>query len=46
MTEEFVIVGMRAAPELEDFTLVFYGKRPVVEANPDRPEASDLLEVQ
>jgi hypothetical protein len=46
MAEEFVIVGMRADPEPEDILLVFYSKCPVVEADPDRPEASDLLEGQ
>jgi hypothetical protein len=45
MTKEFVIVGMRANPEPEDFPLVFSSKRPVVEADPDRPEAFDRLEV-
>ena len=46
MAKEFVIVGMRADPEPEDLPLVFYGERPVVETDTDRPEASDLLEVQ
>jgi hypothetical protein len=46
MAEESVIVGMRADPEPEDIPLVFHGERPVVQANPDGPEASDLLEEQ
>jgi hypothetical protein len=46
MAEESVIVGMRADPEPEDIPLVFHGKRPVVQADPDGPEASDLPKVQ
>ena len=46
MTEQLVIVGMRSDPEPQHIALVFHGHGPVVEANADSPEASDLLEVQ
>jgi len=46
MTEQLVIVGMRSDPEPQHIALVFHDHRPVVEADTDSPEASDLLEVQ
>jgi hypothetical protein len=46
MTKQFVIVGMRSNPEPQDIALVFHGHCPVVEADTDGPETTDLLEVQ
>lgn len=46
MTEQLVIVGMRSDPEPQHIALVFHGHCPVVEANTDGPEATDLLEVE
>ena len=46
MTEQLVIVGMCSDPEPQHIALVFHGHGPVVEADTDGPEASDLLETQ
>lgn len=43
--EQFVIVSMRSDPEPQHIVLVFHGYCPIVEANTDGPETSDLLEV-
>jgi hypothetical protein len=46
MTKQFFIVGMRSNPEPQDITFVFHGHRSVVDADTDRPETTDLLEMQ
>ena len=46
MTEQLVIVGMRSDPEPQHIVLVFHSYCPVVKADADSPETSDLLEVE
>jgi hypothetical protein len=41
-----VVIGMRANPEPEDAIFNLSSQRPVMEADPDRPENIDLLEAQ
>jgi hypothetical protein len=46
MTEQLVIVGMRSDPEPQHIVLVLHSHCPVVKADADSPETSDLLEVE
>ena len=46
LPEQPVVVGMPADPEPKEIALVFHGHGAVMDADTDRPEASDLLEMQ
>ena len=45
LADESVILRVWADPEPHDIRFVLQGKRPVVQANPDCPEAANPLEV-
>ena len=46
LADESVVLCVRADPEPHDIRFVLQGECPVVQANPDGPEATNPLQVQ